>query len=387
VLFHRASLERPDETELAATDVSIGTTARFDVDTRTLGGPGTGRLLVRFAGTGAIAPESESVPLERRALAHLSLASTPLPSDPTEGIELPVGVGSITGAVRAGWVEAMADGKSAGISPVADGASHVVATFAPTRGKPASITLRYVASGAGWVAGDPLVIDVPVRPPSPWRGTPWLVTACAVAYWVIRSWRRPESMSRGRKREPVKGETARASVEVLEVDRDRTGWRGRVLDAHDETPIAGARLCIVVPVFDGEGIAANQLSAADGSFVIPHVAAARNEGSRLVVSAPMHATLTVPAPKDGRLSVNLVSRRRALLERFVTWARRGGAWPARRGEPTPLEVAGLARRRQDPAAAEWATALAEAAYGPSPPDERREAEILAREPPIDVTDE
>jgi len=383
VLFHQPSLDAEGETELAATDVPAGATAKFDVETRALGAPGTGKIVARFGGTGTLAPAMAAVPVERRAIARLSLAATPPPSDPNEGVQLTVGVGSVAGAVTSGWVEALVDGKPAGVAPVSAGAAHVVATFAETRGKPVSVVLRYVPSGAGFVAGDLVVVTAPIRPPSPWRGTPWLLAAGAVAYWVVRSWKRPERASRARRNERPAKEVGRASVEVVEADPSRSGWRGRVLDAHEGTPIEAARISILVPVFDGEGVAATQTSAADGSFTIAKVKAARNDGSRLVVTAPYHATLSAPVPKDGILSVGLVSRRRALLERLVSWANRaGGLWVSRRREPTPLEIAELARRRQDENAAEWAAQVAEAAYGPSPPDERREGEIVSREPPL-----
>ena len=171
-------------------------------------------------------------------------------------------------------------------------------------------------------------------------------------------------------------------VELIEADASRSGWRGTVVDAHDGAPVEGARVSIVVPVFDGEGVAATQLTTAEGSFTLAHVQAAKNDGARLVVSAPFHATLSRAAPPDGVLAVCLVSRRRALLNRLVAWAARSGRPWARGDEPTPLELAEVAQHRRHPDVAEWATAIAEAAYGPVAPDERREDAIVAREPAI-----
>jgi hypothetical protein len=112
------------------------------------------------------------------------------------------------------------------------------------------------------------------------------------------------------------------------------------------------------------------------------VAAARNEGARLVVTARYHATLAEKAPPDGVVAVRLVSRRRALVGRLVAWAARAGRPWAHAPEPTPLELAKVAQRRRHTGVSEWATAVAEAAYGQEPPDELRESEIVAREPPI-----
>jgi hypothetical protein len=155
-----------------------------------------------------------------------------------------------------------------------------------------------------------------------------------------------------------------------------------VIDAHEGTPVAGARVSIVVPAFDGEGIAASHVAGADGAFSIPHVLAARNEGARFVVTAPYHATLSTPPPPDGVLTICVISRRRALLERLVAWADRAGRPWARKNEPTPLEIAEVARHRERPDVAAWAAAVGEAAYGDKPPDERREHDLGAREPAV-----
>jgi hypothetical protein len=171
-------------------------------------------------------------------------------------------------------------------------------------------------------------------------------------------------------------------VEVVETDPSHSGWRGQVIDAHDGTLIAGARVSIVVPAFDGEGVAASHVAGADGAFSLVHVETARNEGARLVVTAPFHATLSGPTPPDGVLTICLLSRRRALLDRLVGWATRAGRPWARRKEPTPLEIAEVAHHRHEADVAGWAAAIAEAAYGAKPPDERREQQIGAREPAL-----
>ncbi len=382
VLLHQPSLDAKAEVELGATDVAIGGTAKFDVDSRVLGAPGTGKLIVRFRGSGVLAPAAETALLERRATAHLSLARAPGPSDPSQGVALTVGVSSAAGAVSDGFVEATSEDEPVGLGPVSAGAANVVATFTASRNKPASIVLRYVPSSGGWTPGEPLAIDVPVRPPSPWGGTPWLFAAAAVAYWVMRSWKRPARAVRTRTLAGSLPTDGRPALELIEADASQKGFRGRVVDAHDGTPIAGARVSIIVPAFDGEGVAATQTTSAEGAFHLPHVAAARNDGARLVATAPHHATLSERAPRDGVLAISLVSRRRALLDRLVAWARRGGhAWAAGHKEPTPLELAAVAGRRKDRAVADWAISVTEAAYGPVPPDERRESELIAREPP------
>src|SRR5262249_55638140 len=151
VLSERRAPDGNEETELAVTDVQVGSTARFDVETRLLGEPGLGKLVVRFAGTTVLAPTMETALGSRRATARLSLATPPRPSDPQEGVELSVGVSSARGAVNGGWVEAVAAGSSAGMSPVSGGAAHIVATFGAPRGKPAQVLLRYLPAEEGFV--------------------------------------------------------------------------------------------------------------------------------------------------------------------------------------------------------------------------------------------
>jgi hypothetical protein len=384
VLWHQPDPATALETEVAATDVQVGGRARFDVETRLLGAPGAGRLVVRFSGSAEFAPAEDWTLLERRATAQLTLGSPLSPSDPSEGVELQIGVSSPkTGAVGSGWVEAVSDGQTVGIAPVAVGAARLVATFTPPRGRPATLSVRYVPEHAGFVAGEPITVTVPIRPVNPWGGAPWLVGAAGIAYWVIRAWRRPARAARAR---PVADSPASGRAEALLLERDAagSGWRGHVIDAHDGTPVEGARVTLVVPVFDGEGVAATFTTAADGAFAIAHVAAAKQEGARLVAAARHHTTLAQPVPPDGMLAVCLVSRRRALLDRLVGWARRAGRpWVRRRGgEPTPLDVADAARHFNQADVTAWASAVEEAAYGAVPPDERKEDEIVAREPTV-----
>ena len=72
--------------------------------------------------------------------------------DPSDGVELQIGVSSPkTGAVTDGWVEAVADGQTVGIAKVVVGAARLVATFAPPRGRPATLTVRYVPVASGHV--------------------------------------------------------------------------------------------------------------------------------------------------------------------------------------------------------------------------------------------
>jgi hypothetical protein len=104
------------------------------------------------------------------------------------------------------------------------------------------------------------------------------------------------------------------------------------------------------------------------------------EGARLEVRAPFHVDLIRALPPPGRLSIALVQRRRALLDRLVAWARRAGAPWTTPGEPTPGDVARVARRVGSGSVAGWAERLEVAAYGPEPVDEAAEQAVRAHEP-------
>jgi hypothetical protein len=167
---------------------------------------------------------------------------------------------------------------------------------------------------------------------------------------------------------------------VIERGPPRGGWRGRVLDAHDGAPVAGARVAITGPAFGGGGRAATTTTDDEGRFELPHVDGANAEGAQIETTARWHARLARPLPIPGYVAIHLVSRRRALLERLVEWARRRGRPWADAGEPTPGHVVRVAKDRRARDVEGWAKAVERAAYGPEPPDEGAEAEVREREP-------
>ena len=103
--------------------------------------------------------------------------------------------------------------------------------------------------------------------------------------------------------------------------------------------------------------------------------------TRFGVTARWHATLKVNLPAHGRLEIDLVTRRRQLVARFVAWAAREGHGLKGRSEPTPGDVRKAAERNRRPDIVEWADAVEGAAYGPDPVDEPVEHRVLEREPP------
>jgi hypothetical protein len=158
---------------------------------------------------------------------------------------------------------------------------------------------------------------------------------------------------------------------VLQTDAARAGWIGRVVDAHDGSVVAGARVSIQRRGFERVETIASAVTREEGQFELassdwlPH--------DDLVAEGPGHAELRLRVPPAGELRIVLVSRKRALLERLIGWARRRGkpfdGWP----EPTPNQVRRAAGT--EVAVARWADAVERAAYGGAPIDREAQAEV------------
>lgn len=364
--------------ELARTMVRAGELARFEFSSDLLGDPGPALLTVTYAGSTTLAANSRTLPLLKTARVRLSLPEKLPKVDAGSGFELVVNASSLRGAVNQGSVEVLINGAPVGAAPVIAGKARVVAEFETSETAPVPISVRYLP-GAPWLLADrPLETQLAVAPRSPLRQLPWLMGALAVALWMARGWRRPPRLERPVERAPEP--TGRASVEIVEVGADRSGWRGRVVDAHEGAAVARARVAVMSPTFVGDGVVATTETDADGAFALEFAEALRAEGIRLRVTAQWHATLERPLPPQGQFVVQLVSRRRALLDLLVSWARqRGRPWtdPI---EPTPAQIAQVARSQANVAAERWALEVEQAAYGVAPPDETREQNIRQREP-------
>jgi hypothetical protein len=365
---------------LTSQTVAAGEPATFTLRSADLGQPGPATLVVAFAGSTAVAAARKSAVIQRTAVVNLALAGSLGPADPSQGMEIPVAVGSALGAVPGGTVEALVAGRSVGTAPVQAGSARVIAVFDAPHAGTVPVTLRYLRDAEWWRAGEALTIPAPIAPPSPWRRLPWVIAALAIALWVVRGWRRPARAESKSSAEAARAPSGRASVDVIERGPARSGWRGRVRDAHDGQPVAGARVSIQIPAFGGGGRAAAVATDASGAFELPHVEGANAEGAQIVTVARWHSRLARPLPSPGFVEIQLVSRRRALLERLVEWAGRMGRPWSDRGEPTPGHVARVAHDRQAAEVADWAQAVERAAYGAEPPDEVEEGRVREREP-------
>ena len=363
---------------LGTAAVRPGERAQFEVPTSKLGRPGPGRFIGRYAGSKAIHAAERSAVVQKTLRVALSVAG-PVPSaDPSDGLEIEVAVGSAQGAVDGGLVEARLGTESVGTGSVSAGAARVLARFEAAHAGEVPITLHYVPAAPWWLPGEPLTVSVPVKAPGPWRRLPWLLAALAIAAWVVRGWRRP---GRSQRQPTEAGATlsGRAALSIIERGPSHSGWRGRVLDAHDGVPIEGAKVAILTPAFGGDGVVRSALTDEDGHFSLDPIERVV-EGARMHVSARWHADLARPIPPAGEVLVSLVSRRRALLERLVEWADfRGKPWK-QTGDSTPGHIARVARTRRAAEVARWAQAVERAAFGPDALDENAEQAVRAQEP-------
>lgn len=364
--------------KLGAATLRAGEHGLFSVRSRDLGSPGPGRLCAAFAGSPTLQPARRCTAVDRTAQVVLALAGKTAPADPQAGVRVRVTVTTAQGAVPNGQVEALVGGDSVGVAPVHEGAANLVATFDAPHGGNVPMILRYLPDAPWWQPGQPLHAMIRVLPPSPWRRWPWAAAALAIALYIVQGWRRP---ARGRARHKPRTSlrlSGRASLDLVARGAARSGWSGTVRDAHDGKAISRAQVAVIVPAFHGDGVAGETHTDSEGRFILDHVAVP--EGARLQVSAHWHTTLVRPVPAAGQLDIQVVSRRRALLERLVAWAKqRGGSWQGR-DEPTPGQVARAAERHEAPLVREWAQAVERAAYGPEPPDLEEEQRVRAQEP-------
>jgi hypothetical protein len=211
------------------------------------------------------------------------------------------------------------------------------------------------------------------------RQAPLALAGLAVIVWLGlgRVKRTPGGLPKGTMppKPAIEGE---ARVAVVRQTRDaRAGWSGRVVDAHEGTPVKMARIRIERPGFERAQVVASAFANDQGRF---ELRAESGDGfDELVVEGPLHAELRQPLPPNGELEIALVLRKRKLLERLVAWARRRGRpWDAS-PEPTPGHVRRAAS--EDVAVARWADAIERAAYAGGEVDGRAEAEIDRLAPP------
>lgn len=362
---------------LATTDAAGR--ARFVLEPRALGGPGRGVLRVSFAGDRDAAFASHAEDVERRAKVSLRVPAaeqgTIEERDPEDGIPLDVEVTSVVGPVPEGTIEAWIGDVIVGAAHVEAGRARLTLTFA-AEGPEATAKLRYVPASPWYEPASEIAVRLPIRGPTLWTKAPILAAGLAViALFLVgrvasQSSKPGTAPARAKEQAPDKPVTPRVEV-VRAAARGESGFEGTVVDAHEGTPVPNARVTIERGTFDGVRVLASATSDARGRFRLD--LATRVGDEQLVCEAPLHARHAQRLPPDGELSIAVVARRRALLAKLVTWARRRGRPFDVKPEPTPGHVRRAAG--DDAQTAEWADAVERAVFGAAEVDANVEGAV------------
>ncbi len=385
---------------LASATTDQGGHARFTVDPTKLGPPGEGELRASYRGDAERTKADVSAKVLRRARVHIIEREPIAGGAPDDGIAIPLFVATANGEpVPNGSVEARLDGTVVGAAPVAHGKADLKAIFAAPASSSVSLRLDYMPTAPWYDGSEATTVEVPVHPPSAWKQVPLYVMAVGVALFLLleRSRRTPRPLPRPAVPTLPKAEP---DVHVVRTAKETgAGWTGRVIDAHERTPIERARVAIEHVTFGSPEILESAVTDADGRFTIGRQEHKEQLGlsslgwnhrgrtlvdldARLVIDAPLHATLKKRLPPSGEVEIALVSRKRAILDRLVEWARLRGKPYDARPEPTPAHVVHAAQGKEG-TIGEWAAAIEHAAYAAGDVDARVEQEIDAIAPKND----
>jgi hypothetical protein len=345
---------------------------RFVVKTSALADPGPGKLLVTFEGNEQLAAASDEQVISRVAMVKLGLVEAPEETDPGDDAIVDVAVSTLRAQVDGGVVEALHEGSSLGSAQVSAGRAELRLNLDPKLPpQPLVLSLRYLPASPYYQPGPALEVVVPVAPPSmAWRLV-LFAAVLAAAVWVTASWRRSKT--------PPPAAVApmlAPGVHVVGRTKGESGYRGHVVDAHDGAPLAGVTLVVRVPTLEGDGVVHSTTSDAQGAFAFD--LGRTPENAELAAVLATHSEERRALPPPGTLRIALMTRRRAVLRRFIQWARTRGAPFDQQPEATPAHVRRVARERSD--VERWAARVEQAAFGPSEVDEATQR-VLEREEP------
>lgn len=354
----RGELHAPEALRLAFSPVSLGA-------------PGNGELVASAELSGRRIECRAPVTVTARA----SVAGPEELAARSDGsAELSLTISSVFGPVPSGSVEATAHGRTIGIAPVVAGKAELE-LHAPAVPGNVDVTLRYLSAAPYWLPDGERILALSVPRPSPWRWTPWAAGLLAIGVYLLAGWRRPPRRELS-KNDAIELPPDRAVLEWVAPERAGNGWAGRVSDAHDGAPIAGAR----VFVHASDTPLAEAVTDEHGEFQFAIAPGLDLNAALIRVDSTWHSALEKPLPPPGRLAISLLTRRRALLATLVDWAQREGRPFVTEREPTPGEVRAVAAEASEHAVADWARGVEDAAFGPNPVDADREAGVRAHEP-------
>ncbi|MFO0667842.1 MAG: hypothetical protein U0174_28070 [Polyangiaceae bacterium] len=347
--------------------------AAFRVSTARLGNPGPGEIRALFKGSREMNRATAAHPVDRKVSVQLALVGSQDGSVAEDGITLHLKATATPHPVPAGAVEVRIHDTVVGTGVVSGGDATVVVAFHVDEAREQAVTIHYQPSDPYYLPGEPLRVDLSVRPPSPLRALPMVGLFGLVIAFMVLGRRRP----RARSAEGVGDMTATENEPVVRVaatdaERARVAT-GLLLDVHSGAPIVGARVAIERPDFTEASVLASGESDATGHFRLDS-AVPFAPGDRIVAEGRLHRRVERPLPGPGDFRIALVSRRRALLDGLVSWARAAGAFGGS-AEPTPRDV--RARRRD---VATWTRAVERAVYTGKEVDASEEAAARKEEP-------
>lgn len=374
----RLRLLRPEREPVdlgAAQTLSVQRAAEFSVPSNSLGTPGAATLQALLGDDPSAPLATETVPLV--IVSSVTLAWDALPASvlPELGFEVRLRAQALGAPVDGGAVEVLVGDERICAADVAGGLANLQCRFLAPGAEMLALRARYVPQQAWWRPGPELFIELPIKRAPGWLYAPWIVVGIVAAVWIFRAWWRP---ARAATSAPaVASPPVAGVVSVAAVGSSASSFHGRVVDAHTQEPIVGARLRILLPSVTTEHVAASTYTDAEGRFALeaPETSV---EGSRLEIEAPEHSRLRAPLPALGALQIQMTSRRRALLAHLSDWARTR-RWQTARAV-TPGEVARLARRSTEPETERWALDLEAAVFGIAPPGEPEEDALKSRTP-------
>jgi hypothetical protein len=235
-----------------------------------------------------------------------------LPASDPEDATFTISLRTPTGAVvPTGSVEALVGATVVGAASVEAGTARLVVNVAaPPEEATVHLRVRYAPDAPWYTPGDELSLTMPVRAAGPWRRLAILLAGVVVVAWLVLGRtsraRGPHTVDDEPASVPSQGE-ARIDV-IRSVKNSRAGWTGRVIDAHEESPVANATISVHRPSFDGVSVVATGQANHGGRFELRCEDA--QAGDMLVLEAPLHGALKKPVPPYGEIQIALVLRRR-----------------------------------------------------------------------------
>lgn len=369
---------------LGTTTTSTSGSASFRIINADLGPAGRGELRVTFAGSADLSRSTHTAFVERRTRVHLE---GPSATDPVA--RTTVTKGQVTTEVRViaacavhqcsaaptGSVAMYLGERLMGVAPISSSRARIAVPLPAARERSdAPFRLRYVADAPWFIPAYDVVLpreDSAANAKNAWGGPLAALAGLAAAGWVVAArWRHRGASAETPVEAPARA-AARAGVTVVRASASDPDLKGRVVDAHEGGPVAGARVRLLRAGFEGTDVVSQVTCDTDGNFRLSLVGAL--PGDELVVESAAYCTLQSLVGLRGEIEIALVLRRRQLVDDLVRWARRRGGRFDARPEPTPGHVrraAGDEERVET-----WANALEQAAYGSGVVDEEVEIRV------------